>query len=73
MRCLQEICLPLPQVFACLFFGGALGKVEGILRKGGEGYSGFGRPVTKEVSEVPVLPLESFFSRFVEEALLTTE
>lgn len=44
-----------------------------MLRKGGEGYWGFGRPVTKEVSEVPVLPLESLLSRYVEGALLTKE
>lgn len=52
--------------------GGALGNVEGILRKGGKGYWGFGRPVSKEVSEVPVLPLESL-SYYVEGALLLKE
>ena len=53
--------------------GGELGEAEGILRKGGEGYWGFGRPVSKEVSEVPVRSLQSLLSRCVEGALLTKE
>lgn len=39
--------------------------MEGILKKGGEGYWHFGRPATKEISEVPVLPLEGLLSRYV--------
>ena len=62
---------PSPKCLHASSSGGAL--VEGILRKGREGYRGFGRPVTKGVSEVPVLPLESLLLRYVEGALLTKE
>lgn len=34
------------------------------------GYGAFGRPVSKEVSDIPVLPLESLLSRCVKGALL---
>lgn len=39
----------------------------------GQGFWAFGRPVSKEVSDIPVLPLESLLSRYVEEALLMRE
>lgn len=74
LRCVsrRSFCLS-PKSLPSSSSGRAPGKVEGILRKGGEGYWGFGRPVTKEVSEVPVLPLESLLSRYVEGAPLTKE
>lgn len=64
---------PSPKCLHASFSGGALGRVEEILRKGGESYWGFGKPVTKEVSESLVLPLESLLSRYVEGTLLTKE
>lgn len=35
-----------------------------------QGFRAFGRPVSKEISDIPVLPLESLLSHYVEGALL---